>query len=331
MKLVIPVAGVGSKLRPHTHTQPKSLVPIAGKPILGHIIDSMLDQSISEFIVIIGYLGEKIKSYLLNEYPELKITFIVQEPRLGLAHAIYQAKELIENEKEIAICLGDTIVNTNIKEFLESEGSALAVKKIESPGRFGVAETDKNGIVKKLVEKPKIPKSNLALVGLYKIASPRKLVQAIEYILENDIRTHNDYHLTDAIMRMIELGEEIKTILVNNWYDCGRKDTLLEANAILLNRVGASVDPREYKNTIIIPPVSIGKNCKISNSIIGPNVAIGESTNIKSSIIGNSIIGSFSELQYSVLENSIVGNDSSLLGLRESLNLGDNTEIHFNT
>jgi glucose-1-phosphate thymidylyltransferase len=106
---------------------------------------------------------------------------------------------------------------------------------------------------------------------------------------------------------------------------------LLEANAILLNRVGASVDPREYKNTIIIPPVSIGKNCKISNSIIGPNVAIGESTNIKSSIIGNSIIGSFSELQYSVLENSIVGNDSSLLGLRESLNLGDNTEIHFNT
>src|SRR6188768_3646895 len=150
MKLVILVAGVGSKLRPHTHTQPKSLVPIAGKPILGHIIDSMLDQHITEFIVIIGYLGEKIKSYLLNEYPFLKITFLVQEPRLGLAHAIYQAKDLVENEKEIAICLGDTIVSTNLKEFLEIDGSALAVKKIESPGRFGVAETDKNGIVKKL-------------------------------------------------------------------------------------------------------------------------------------------------------------------------------------
>ena len=330
MKVIIPVAGAGMKLRPHTHTQPKALVPIAGKPILAHIIDAMLEEGITNFVFIIGYLGEKIESYIRSSYPQIEAEFVIQEPREGLAHAIYIAKDKIIQEKEILIALGDTIVNMNIKELLTAPYSTLAVKKVDHPELFGVAEIDDNGFVKKLVEKPTIPKSNFALVGLYKIKNPKNLIDSITHIIKHQKKTQHEYHLTDALMVLIEQGEKMKTMVVNNWYDCGKKETLLEANAILLNQLGYNhVKKHDFPNTIIIPPVSIGPHCKISNSIIGPNVAIGDHTLLSYSIVKDSIIGSYSELEHIVLENSIVGSDSILKGLQQSLNSGDHTEIIF--
>jgi len=331
MKVVIPVAGAGIKLRPHTHTQPKALVPIAGKPILGHIVDSMLEVGITNFVFIIGYLGEKIELYIRSNYPQIQAEFVIQEPREGLAHALYIAQDKIIQEKEIIIVLGDAIVNLNIKELLNSSHTTLAVKKVDNPERFGVVEIDGDGFVKKLIEKPKIPKSNLALVGLYKINNPAELLKSVAYIIEHDKKTQNEYHLTDALMHLIEKGEKIKTVIVNNWYDCGKKSTLLEANAILLTQLSPVPNSyHEFPYTIIIPPVSIGKDCVISKSIIGPNVAIGDHSTITYSIVKNSIIGSYSELESAVLENSIVGSDTTLKGLNQSLNIGDNTEITFN-
>ena len=181
-----------------------------------------------------------------------------------------------------------------------------------------------------MIEKPKIPKSNLALVGLYKIRNVPLFLKSIEYIISNHIKTNNEYQITDALMNMVYEGEKIKTIQVDNWFDCGRKENLLQANAILLNT--NSFQKKTYKNfpqTIIIPPVSIGEGCKIENSIIGPNVAIGENTILQDTIVSNSIIGSFSELRDVVLKNSIIGNDSALKGVIQSLNIGDNTEINF--
>ena len=329
MKAVIPVAGIGSKLRPHTHTQPKALVPVAGKPILGHIVDALVKAGIDDFIFVTGYLGDKIESYIRSAYKNLRVSFVTQEPREGVGHAVLLTKHEIEGEHEILIMLGDTIINSDLKKFLRHSETLLGVKKVEKPGLFGVVETDRETHVVRLTEKPKIPKSNLALVGIYKISEPSKLIESLEYLVKNSIKNHGEYQLTDALMRMIEQGIPMKVAEVENWYDCGRKESLLEANAILLNKPEfKTADPTTFPDTVIIPPVSIGANCRISSSVIGPFVAVGDHTCISKSVLENTIIGSYSELENVVLERSVIGNDASLKGLSQSFNIGDSTEIN---
>ncbi len=330
MKAVIPVAGIGSKLRPHTHTQPKSLIPVAGNTILGHIIEKLRDAGIQDFVFIIGYLGGKIEAYVKKKYPELRAEFVVQEPREGIGHALWIARDRFRHEDAIIIMLGDAIVEVDLKKIIDSPHSVLCVKQVEQPSLFGVTEVDDDDFITKLVEKPRIPKSNFALVGLYKLVNPEKLAQSLEYILKENIRSQNEFHLTDALMHLVKNGEKISTCQVDQWYDCGRKESVLQTNAALLNRPEfQQVAYPGIPNTIIIPPVSIGKDCTISNCIIGPNVAIGANTILDYTILQNSIIGEYSELRNSVLHSSIIGNDSSLKGLSHSLNIGDNTEINF--
>ncbi|WP_426060359.1 sugar phosphate nucleotidyltransferase [Hymenobacter sp. B1770] len=334
MKAVIPVAGIGSRLRPHTHTQPKSLVPVAGNTILGHIIDRLQAAGITDFVFIVGYLGDKIVRYVRRTYPALKATFVVQEPREGIGHALWLAREEFRHEPEpqgILILLGDTIVDVDLAALIATPGSVLAVKEVKTPGMFGLVETGAGGRVTKVVEKPKIPKSNFAMVGLYKLAYPEKLARALEWLYDTDVRTHGELQLTDALMHLIEEGEVMTTCPVDNWFDCGRKDTLLEANARLLNQPEflERRDYTEFPDAVIIPPVSIGKGCQISQSIIGPNVAIGDKTIIKNTILSDSIIGSYSELSSAVMHDCIVGSDASFRGMNHSLNIGDNTEIDY--
>jgi glucose-1-phosphate thymidylyltransferase len=332
MKAVIPVAGIGSRLRPHTHTQPKSLVPVAGNTILGHIIDRLVAAGIEDFVFVIGYLGEKIESYVRRQYPNLRTEFVVQEPREGIGHALWVAREHFRHETDgILILLGDTIVDVDLSQLLDTPGTVLAVKEVKTPSMFGLVETDATGQVTKVVEKPRIPKSNHALVGLYKIANPERLAVALERIIADEVRTHNEYQLTDALMLLINEGEEMTTSSVDNWFDCGRKESLLEANARLLNRPEflTSREYPEFPDTIIIPPVSIGRDCQIRHSIIGPNVAIGDRTIVRNTIIRDSIIGSYSELRSAVMQDCIVGSDASFSGLNHSLNIGDNTEINY--
>ncbi|AII51698.1 sugar phosphate nucleotidyltransferase [Hymenobacter sp. APR13] len=332
MKAIIPVAGIGSRLRPHTHTQPKSLVPVAGNTILGHIIDRLSVAGVQEFVFIIGYLGEKIESYVRRQYPQLRCSFVVQEPREGIAHALWLAREQFRHEADgILILLGDTIVDIDLPHMMAMPGNVLAVKEVKTPSLFGLVETGAGGRVTKVVEKPRIPKSNYAMVGLYKIANPDWLASALERIIDQDQRTHGEFQLTDALMLMIQDGAEMTTTPVDNWFDCGRKESLLEANARLLNRP-EFLKRREYPefpDTIIIPPVSIGHDCQISGSIIGPNVAIGDRTIVKNTILTDSIIGSYSELRSAVMHDCIVGSDALFRGTRHSLNIGDNTEIDY--
>lgn len=326
MKAIIPVAGAGTRLRPHTYTQPKALVPVGGKTILSFIIDDLVEVGVTDFVFIIGYLGEKIKEYVSTHYPDIKAVFVEQDFREGLGHAIWLTKPFIKENEPIVIVLGDTIVDVDWKEIVPCNDCYLGVKKVDDPRGFGLAEVnDKNEIIR-VVEKPNIPKSNLALVGIYKICNTAILFEALHYNITNNIRTKDEFHLTDALQRMIDGGTIFKPLKVNNWYDCGKKDVLLETNSILLKRTAAN-NHYEFPNTIILPPVSIGKNCNISGSIIGPNVAIGEGSNITHSILKNSIIGDFAKLEQVVLHESIVGSDSTIKGLSQSLNIGDNTEI----
>ena len=327
MKAIIPVAGAGTKLRPHTYTQPKALIPLAGKTILSIIIDQLREAGIRDIIFIVGYLGDKIQDYVNQKYPDLNSYYVHQGDRQGTGHAIDLTKEIVGND-EVFIVLGDTIAEYDLKSILDSPYSMLGVKKVDDPRNFGVAEIDEEGFITKVVEKPAIPKSNMALVGLYKIKETNFLFNCLGILFEKQIKSNDEFNLTDALECMIQSGAKFKKFKVENWFDCGKKETLLESNATLLKKFGGNVNPdHHFENTIIIPPVSIAEGCDIKNSVIGPNVAIGENTRLNHTIIKDSIIGSYSNLVEIVLNNSLIGNDAEVRGVSRNLNIGDNTAI----
>lgn len=328
MQAIIPVAGAGTRLRPLTYTQPKVLISVAGKPILSFIIDELVENGITDFVFVIGYLGEKIKEFVEKNYPQLNARFVTQEKREGLGHAIWIAREAIDVNKELVIHLGDTIVDLDMKNLLAEKHSTLGVKKVDDPRAFGVAEIDANGFIKAVAEKPMIPKSNMALVGFYYIRDTAALMKALEFIVKNPAGGNGELYLTDALQKMIKDGVVFKSQKVEHWFDVGKKDILLETNALLLKKLGAkALNQGTYENSIIVHPVSIAAGAKIRNSIIGPNVSVGENTEINYSIIKNSIVGSYSRLENVVLHSSLIGSDSLITGQSQSLNIGDNTEI----
>ena len=257
MKAIIPVAGAGTKLRPHTYTQPKALIPIAGKTILSFIVDQLMDAGIDEFIFIVGYLGEKIQDYVLENYPQLKTHFVFQNERHGTGHAIELTKAIVGDD-EVFVVLGDTICEYDIKEVLNSPYSMLGIKKVDDPRDFGVASIGEDGFIDQLVEKPAIPKSNMALVGLYKIKETNFLFECLHTLFLKSGHVNGEYNLTDALDCMIKKGAKFQSFKVKNWFDCGKKETLLESNATLLKKFGGNTDyNHQYINTIIIPPVSL--------------------------------------------------------------------------
>lgn len=330
MKAIIPVAGAGVRLRPHTYTQPKPLILVAGKPIISFIIDQLYAAGITEFVFILGYLGEKIKSYLEKEYPDLNKHYVYQEQRKGLGDAILHTADLIKDDEEIVILLGDTIVDLNMRDFLSQSNTCLAIQKVKDPRLFGVVEQNKDGEVVKVVEKPTIPKSNLAIVGLYKIKEVNLLLQSLRDLKAELKNEHDELHLTNGIMKLIDQGVRITTYEVSNWYDCGKKDVLLETNRVLLQRSVSDVGTQFiYDHSIIIPPVVFGKSCQFTNSIIGPNVTLGDYVIISNSLLKDSILGNYVEIQGAVLAKSVIGNDAVIRGLSQSLNIGDNNEIDF--
>jgi glucose-1-phosphate thymidylyltransferase len=327
MKAIIPVAGAGTKLRPHTYTQPKALIPLAGKTILSIIVEQLKEAGINDFIFIVGYLGDKIKNYVEEKYPDLNSHFINQNERQGIGHAIQLTKNIVGDD-EIFIVLGDTICEYSITEIMNIPYSALGVKRVDDPRDFGVAEITEDGFISRVVEKPQIPKSNMALVGIYRIKETAMLFECLENNIRNQVKSRGEFSITDALECMIEKGASFKSFKVMNWFDCGKKDTLLVSNATLLKKFGGIISPEHsFENTIVIPPVSIATGCDIKNSIIGPNVTIGEQTTINYSIIKDSIIGSFADLYDIVLTQSLIGSDTEIKGESRSLNIGDNTEI----
>ncbi len=327
MKAIIPVAGAGTRLRPLTYTQPKALIPVAGKPLLAYLIEQLKEIGVDEFVFIIGYLGDKIEAYVKEKFPEISAKFAVQSQREGLGHAIWTAKELMNLDEPVIILLGDTIIDADFKSAIEAPHSNLAIKKVDDPRNFGVAEFDGQGFIDKVVEKPKFPKSNLALVGFYYIKETASLFQSLDKLV-NTQDAGREIQLTDALMLMIEQGIKFTGFRVNNWFDLGKKEILLETNAIMLKKPGiASTNLPDFPNTIIVHPVYISEGVKISNSIIGPNVTIGENSEVNYSILKNSVIGNYTKLDQVILHNSIIGSDASVKGLSQSLNIGDNTEI----
>ncbi len=329
MKIVIPVAGAGAKLRPHTYTQPKPLIPLAGKTILSFIMDQFIDAGMTDFVFVIGYLGEKIKHFVEEKYPDINAKFVVQDDHSGTGHAVYLTKNLFAPGEEMMVVYGDTICDFDLKAVLDSPFSSVGIKKVDDPRDFGVAEVNAEGRVTQALEKPKIPKSNMALVGIYKIKETQQLFDIIANAVKEST-TNEEYTLTQAIDTLVKTGVPVNTFQVHNWFDCGKKETLLATNAILLAEAEfASEEIPFFDNTIILHPVSIGKGCLIENSIIGPNVSIGEHAVVRGSMIRDSIIGAYSEIKQMALHSSLIGSDASIAGASQRLNIGDNTEIDF--
>ncbi|MBC8044553.1 MAG: NTP transferase domain-containing protein [Rhizobacter sp.] len=323
MKALIPVAGVGSRLRPHTYTLPKVLLNVAGKPIIGHIIDKIIEEGIREAIIIVGYLGDMIEEYLTKNY-DIKFTFIEQEERLGLGHAVWIARDHA-TEEPMLIILGDTVFEVDFKDVLKREYSSLGVKSVDDPRRFGVAEVE-NGFISKLIEKPETPTTNLAVVGLYYIKHPKLLMQCLDEEVKNNIRTKGEYQLTDALQMMIDRGEKFTTFPVDGWYDCGKPETLLSTNEKLLMSKSRN---RTIHGSVITPPVFIAESAKIENSVIGPYATIASGAVIKDSIVQSSIIGDGAKVEGMLLNESIVGNNAIIMGKFRKINVGDSSEVDF--
>ncbi|TCD47337.1 sugar phosphate nucleotidyltransferase [Chlorobium sp. N1] len=322
MKAIIPVAGVGSRLRPHTFSHPKVLLNVAGKPIIGHIMDELIAAGIDEAIVIVGYLGDMVEEWLKKHYG-IKFTFVQQPERLGLAHAIWMCRPYVDENEPLLIILGDTIFDVDLNPVMQSTVSTLGVREVEDPRRFGVAVTE-GGRIARLVEKPDTPVSNLAIVGLYFLRQAGPLYSSIEHLINHEIKTKGEYQLTDALQLMIEGGEEFSTFPVNGWYDCGKPETLLSTNEILLRRAAPA---KPYPGCVINEPVYIAATARLENAIIGPNTTIGENAVIKDAIARDSIIGNSARVAHIMLHGSIVGNNASISGNPHEINIGDYSEI----
>lgn len=322
MKAIIPVAGVGSRLRPHTYTLPKVLLNVAGKPILGHILEELRNQGVRECSIIVGYMGDLVEEYVRRNF-DLDVTFITQEERKGLGHSIWLARQTFD-EEPILIILGDTIFEVDLSSIKNSSTSALGVKEVDDPRRFGVAEVNEQGIITRLVEKPEVPTTNLALVGLYYITNPMLLASSLENLIDQDIRTRGEYQLTDALQIMIDKGEQFKTFGVEGWYDCGKSETLLSTNRYLLERQSTE---RKFSDAVVIPPVYISPNATIQRSVVGPNATIADDAVVVDSIVRDSIIGDGATVQQSLLENSIIGNNAAVRGQFLRANVGDSSAI----
>jgi glucose-1-phosphate thymidylyltransferase len=322
MKVIIPAAGIGTRLRPHTYSAPKALLHVAGKPMLGHILDIVRGLRPSEVILIVGFLGEQIVRYVSRSY-RFKCKFIRQEELKGLGYALSMAVPEMDDREPALIILGDTIFEADLLPVIRGRYDALGVKKVEDPRRFGIVEM-RGGFVKKLVEKPERPKSHLAVVGVYFIRSTALFKESLNRIVADRIITKNEYQLTDALQWMIDRKAKFRTFNVTGWYDCGKPETLLRTNRELLAKDSRS--PR-IKGSLAIPPLFVSRSARVENCILGPYVSIADGAAIKDSVVKDSIVGSGARVESSVLESSLIGNNAWVRGAVGRLNLGDFSEI----
>lgn len=325
MKVIIPTAGLGTRLRPHTYSKPKPLVSVAGKPVLGHILDTLSELPIEEIIFITGYLGNQIEDYVRTNYT-IPARYIEQTELKGQAHAVYLANEVVSGPTIILYV--DTIFEADLQKLttLDADG-AIYVSEVEDPRRFGVTFIE-DGWITRLVEKPDTDISRLAMIGLYYVRDAQRLMRAIEKMMEHNIQTKGEYYLTDALQLMIDDGARFVAEPVAVWEDCGKPETVLQTNRYLLDNGRAYSGPT-HQGTILVPPVYIDDTAQVSNSIIGPYVSIAAGAVVSNSIIRDSIINRDATIISATLQNSLIGDNAHVEGDFRELNVGDSSEIRF--
>ena len=327
MKVIIPLAGRGTRLRPHTHTKPKPLVTVAGKPVLGHVLDMLDGLAIEEIIFIVGYLGEQIEAYVSEHY-DFPARYIEQKELKGQAHAIGLAREHVDGP--VLIIFVDTIADADLSlpDRVDADG-VIYVKEVDDPRRFGVVTLDERGYIRRFVEKPEEPVSNLAVIGMYYLRDSELMFACIDELIRRNIQTKGEYFLADALQLMVDRGARLIASTVEVWEDCGTPEAVLHTNRYLLERGKGNDGPFQAENTVIIPPVYIHPSAQIRNSVIGPYVTVAAGCQIEESIIRDSIIDEGSIITACMLAQSLIGKEAFVKGRYRRLNVGDSASVDF--
>lgn len=332
MKMIIPMAGMGKRMRPHTLTIPKPLIKIAGKPIVQRLVEDLcglVDEKVDEIAFVIGDFGRDVEEQLLAIADSVgaKGRIFYQNQPLGTAHAIHCAADLLQGP--VIVAFADTLFRTTSRMNTALEG-IIWVHQVENPSAFGVVKLNEKGLVSNFIEKPSKPVSNLAIVGVYFFREAEKLKSEIDHLLNNHLMVNGEYQLTDALENMMQKGSEFSVYDVDEWLDCGNKNATIHTNKRILDFSDGNTiisGDLTQQNSIIIRPCYIGKNVKLVNCIVGPHVSVGEGSVITSCIVSNSIIQSHTKLTNANIDNSMVGNYVEYSERDKELNIGDFTVI----
>lgn len=320
------MAGMGKRMRPHTLTIPKPLIPIAGKPIVQRLAEEITKVSkskVDEIAFIIGRFGEEVEQTLLNIAESLgaKGTIYYQDEALGTAHAIYCAEKSLKGK--VTVAFADTLFKADFN-LDENSDAVIWTKKVDNPEAFGVVKKNIKGFITDFIEKPKKFVSDEAIIGIYYFKSGETLRNELKYLINNDIRGNNEYQLTDVLENMKNKNIQFQTATVSEWLDCGNKDATVHTNQRILHHLGNKISEKsEQKFSVIIEPCFIDEGAEIHASVIGPFVSIGKNTIIKNSVIKNSIIQSNCNIKEAVFSNSMIGNNVIVNKPEENLSLGD--------
>lgn len=324
MKVIILLAGLGTRLRPHTYSKAKGLLMVAGKPVLAHLLDRFQGLEVEEYIFIVGHLGEQIEEYVAANY-DFPARFVWQREPKGQAHALHLAREYIDSP--FVMIFSDTLFEADLTHLEEVTSDGLVfVKEVDDPQRFGVAIV-KGGRVTQFIEKPEEPVSHLALVGMYYVANWPLFKVCVEEQLAKGIMTKGEYYIADAFQLMVDRGAKLETVTVDVWQDCGTPEALLATNRYLLEQ--GKIQEVEAENSLIIPPVSIAATATVRNSIVGPYVSVAEESAIVDSIIRDSIIDERAYIEGAALEGSLVGARVQVRGRLRRLDVGDSSRVDF--
>ena len=324
MKVIIPLAGKGTRLRPHTHITPKPMLKVAGKPVMAYILEDLERLgSVEQVVYITGHLKEKVEQYTREAF-SIPAVFIEQKVQDGTAGAVALARPYVD--QPVLIIFVDTIVKADLATLpgVDADG-VLFVQPVEDPRRFGVAVVD-NGRVTRLVEKPKQPVSNLAAVGVYYLKDWQLFKRSLQEVIDRDIQTAGEYYLADALQVMIDHGARLHVRDVEVWEDCGTLDAILQTNRWMLG-TGYRQGHPPVENSVIVPPVYIAPTARVTNSVIGPNVSIGDGATVNGSLISDSIISDRATLENCSLTASLVGSKAVVRGRQDQVNIGDDAQV----
>jgi glucose-1-phosphate thymidylyltransferase len=321
---VIPVAGAGTRLRPHTHTQPKVLLHVAGKAILAYILDDLVALGIRRAVLVIGVMGELVREYVSRHYANLHVDYVEQEERLGLGHAVSLAEPHVDDHP-LLIVLGDTIFEADLKSVLAAGTNSIGVKAVADPRRFGIVERDAAGRITRLVEKPDHPTSNLAITGIYYFSRGGPLFEALRELQQKDIRTRGEFQLTDAMQILVSKGEVIGTFPVEGWFDCGKTETLLETNRVLLDKRAPSP---AIPGSVTDGPVFVAPDATVEHCVLGPHVSVAAGARLRNAVLRDTIVNENATVEDILLEGSVVGENAVVTGGFRRVNVGDSSEVH---
>ncbi|MCB2406906.1 sugar nucleotidyltransferase [Hymenobacter lucidus] len=330
MKIIVPMAGMGKRMRPHTLTVPKPLIPIAGKPIVQRLVEDIAKvcgEQVDEVAFIIGRFGAEVEKNLVKiaESVGAKGTIVYQDEPLGTAHAILCAKEALTGP--VVVAFADTLFKADFTLDSSVPGT-IWVQKVDDPKPFGVVKLDDKGQITDFVEKPQEFVSDLAIIGIYYFQDGEYLRDELQFLLDNDIKDKGEYQLTNALENMKNKGTTFVPGRVTEWLDCGNKDATVYTNQRYLeylqergeNLVAASA---KLTNSVVIPPVYIGENAVITDSVVGPHVSLGDHSNVRSSVLSNSIVQQSASVLHANVTNSMIGNFATITGTPDDLSLGD--------